>query len=330
MNYESEIQELFIEMLKKQYGIDDDTVLYHYLRLRCCVFECGRKVAKENELRTLMMFVLSELNLPMGDFQYKGEWIKVGYGTENSLRNVIESWMFENSIRYVNDGMGNRLSVDQYIEKERSKLCRFATNKAKPYKQSKDYEWHWKYFALKHLNTAYNLSPTPAKRIDYISYPEHHEMWKRTLEEECEAFIHASGFQRHDTKTITEQDVEDYLYRRLHLIEEGLTYVSRQVVIPDGRVDILARDKNGIYVIIELKVQDDKELIWQSIYYPMKIKEMFNVSSVRMITLTPSYSNSLLLPLTQLGYVEMCTFSVKVHMGKIEDMHVHGVLEKAS
>lgn len=330
MNYESEIQDLFIEMLKKQYGIEDDAVLYHYLNLRLCISECGKKARKENGLRVLMMFVLSELNLPMEDFQYKGEWMKVGYGTENSLRNVMESWMFENSIRFVSDGTGNAVSVDQYIEKERAKLCRYATNKAKAYKQSKDYEWQWKYFALKNLNTAYNLFPIPAKRIDDICYPEHHAIWKRTLEEECDAFVHASGFQRQDTKTITEQDVEDYLYRRLHLIEDGLTYVSRQVVIPDGRIDILARDKDGIYVIVELKVQEDKELIWQSMYYPMKIKEMYNVSCVRMITVTPSYSNSLLLPLTQLGYVEMCTFSVKVHMGKIEDMYVYGLLQQAS
>ena len=62
-----------------------------------------------------------------------------------------------------------------------------------------------------------------------------------------------------DTSVSLERDIEDHLIHNLGSIEKGLKYVSRQVSTEVGRIDILAEDKNGSRVIIEVKVGDAKD-----------------------------------------------------------------------
>ncbi|MFF2531458.1 endonuclease NucS domain-containing protein [Brevibacillus sp. NPDC058079] len=326
MNYESEFQELMIQTLRKQYGIEDDTVLYHYFALRFFISRQGKNFEKNRIAKEMVLFLCEELNLPKEEtFIYKGETMKKGIALENSLQNIMESWNFENSIRFVSDGKGNHLSMDQYLIEQQQAIIRYAINKAKSYKKSKEYGWYWKHHALCYLNRVYNVTTVQPNKIEGVVYPDSHDMWIRTMEQIGEAWVHVSEYQRQDTKTITEQDVEDYLFSRLNLVEEGMVYIDRQFSITDGRIDILARDKNGTYCIIELKVSDDKELVWQCLYYPTQIKKKFGVSKVRMITLAPSYSNSLLVTLEQIGYVEILSFVPKVRLGKIEELSIREV-----
>jgi len=56
-----------------------------------------------------------------------------------------------------------------------------------------------------------------------------------------------------------ERDIEEHLIHNLDSIESGLKYVSRQVTTEVGRIDILAEDKNGTRVIIEVKVGEAKD-----------------------------------------------------------------------
>ncbi len=56
-----------------------------------------------------------------------------------------------------------------------------------------------------------------------------------------------------------ERDMEDHLINHLESLETGLQLVSRQETIDVGRVDILARDKDGRTVIIELKAGEAKD-----------------------------------------------------------------------
>jgi len=59
-----------------------------------------------------------------------------------------------------------------------------------------------------------------------------------------------------------EHDLEEFLSRNLGAVEEGLKLVERQKQIPIGRIDILAEDKNGNLVVMELKagLADEKSL----------------------------------------------------------------------
>lgn len=56
-----------------------------------------------------------------------------------------------------------------------------------------------------------------------------------------------------------EQDLEAHLVANLESIESGLELIGRQVTIGVGRIDILARSRQGQKVIIEVKVGEAKD-----------------------------------------------------------------------
>ena len=56
-----------------------------------------------------------------------------------------------------------------------------------------------------------------------------------------------------------ERDIEDQLVHRLDALEEGLTFVGRQVKCDVGRVDIVGRGSDGATVVVELKVGEAKD-----------------------------------------------------------------------
>jgi len=58
---------------------------------------------------------------------------------------------------------------------------------------------------------------------------------------------------RLDIKWLKEMYFETQVQDSLDSIEEGLTLVKRQVVIPAGRIDLLCSDSNNMPVVLELK-----------------------------------------------------------------------------
>ena len=56
-----------------------------------------------------------------------------------------------------------------------------------------------------------------------------------------------------------ERDIEDQLVHQLDALEEGLTFVGRQVKCDVGRVDIVGRGADGATVVVELKVGEAKD-----------------------------------------------------------------------
>lgn len=58
-----------------------------------------------------------------------------------------------------------------------------------------------------------------------------------------------------------ERDIEDHLVNNLESLEPGLKLVARQYSTAVGRIDILAEDKHGSRVIIELKVGEAKDSV---------------------------------------------------------------------
>ena len=62
-----------------------------------------------------------------------------------------------------------------------------------------------------------------------------------------------------ETSISLERDIEDHLIRNLGAIEKGLKFQSRQFITDVGRIDILAEDKDGRRVVIEVKVGEAKD-----------------------------------------------------------------------
>lgn len=324
MNYESDFLSVLIEQLKKRYQIKDETRLYIYLQLKYRLWKINVSVYTWREARLFVDFLTEELNLPKGEsFVYKNEVMTKAFALENSLQNIVETWDFEQSLCQVVTETGKVYAVHDYIEKKWESLHRQATNKAKPFKGHPSYPYYIIKYGLTILNEEFSPTITPPSRFPNVKYPADHDDFSRTIEEKVDAVIHAEEWFRIDTKTIQEKDVENFLRFHLDKIEKGLRYIAHQYPVPDGRIDILAKDRQGIYVVIELKTKEDRELVWQCMYYPYQIKSIFSVPHVRMITVASHYSPALEIPLTQLGYVEMMVFTPVVKQGKIVDIYIY-------
>lgn len=128
-----------------------------------------------------------------------------------------------------------------------------------------------------------------------VKYRENIEIPSHVLKE-----IEVKNIEEH----LKEEELEKYLINHIGIIEKGMKFIDNQVKVDNGFIDILAKDKNNKLCIIELKIRDnDKSLIFQCAYYPTQFEE-----DVRMIAITPNYTQKLINSLQSLGYVEMKTY----------------------
>lgn len=325
MNYESEFADVLEDALSKRFGLERNSYLFLYLLLR---YEVWRFQKKEDPLlhpaRHFLSFLQDELHLPITKegLQYKEERLCLYFSAENSLLNIIENWKFQYKKIKIKDEKGTLHDFPQLFSKMKKSLFKKAKSEAKPFKSSPYYDWIVRHFALQIINRDFQVTLSAPIKIPHVNYESSELLYLRTLEEQCEAYFHSVTFQRNDTKTISESDLEDFLASRLHLIEEGLRLVGRQHIIEDGRIDILARDKENHLVIIELKVQDDKTIVWQCLYYPEALKKEFHTERIRMITVTPSYPTSIQLALEQIPYVEMIEYTPDIQLGVIQGLEI--------
>lgn len=98
--------------------------------------------------------------------------------------------------------------------------------------------------------------------------------------------------------------LEDLLCDYIENIEDSMIFLDRQYKVENDIIDIVAKDINGVKCIIELKINDDdKNIVWQSAYYPSCFDE-----KVRMITIAPNYSNRIYSALKNVKNIEMKVF----------------------
>lgn len=306
MVYDLELGELILNELKLMYNIENPQQTYKYF---LCRFLCSEiynynnfrkeisNILHDFEYRKKIIdFILNELGIltSLDYFKYNNVKINKYDNYENSMINILIE--LEN------------LSVDFFYKDEffkeinllLQKIYNLAKRKSSSKKDSINYKYYLIYYSLKSLNKEFNISKikesTFYKNIDFIQ-----SMPSIKLEDKCCRYIDSLNNEYNDALKIDEDILERYLYKNLHLIEEGLVPIKRQFLIRDGRLDILAKDKNGTYTIIELKVENDTDLIFQCIYYTTQFKIEKNVSNVRFITISPEYTYSILSSLKQIN-----------------------------
>ena len=64
-----------------------------------------------------------------------------------------------------------------------------------------------------------------------------------------------------------ERELEDIVIKNPEQIEEGLVFLTHQQQVSGGFIDVLCVDKDGILVIIELKITDDEGILLQALHY---------------------------------------------------------------
>lgn len=306
---------ILIEKLTSVYGMQKrNTVdIYKYLFMRTAIFNDSKKVTKKDAFN----FMIEELNLTIFDKQ----------SVFNShLKYLGEEYNPIEISSEVMDNFGFRASLegDLDFKDELKEIMKKGSSKARKFKGLPSYLSHLMLERLHLLNAKFGARPEYSSGIEGFEYDSNHNPFKRTLEEKLGLELDFSrNSESNTTSYIRESVLEDFLVKNLSLIEAGLKFVSRQVDVPGGFIDILAKDINGMYCIIELKTSEDKSIVWQSIHYPAEIKKKYNINDVRMITVAPKYSKHIYEALKSLGNIEIFDYEIKVSSGNIENLEVN-------
>ncbi len=87
-------------------------------------------------------------------------------------------------------------------------------------------------------------------------------------------------------------DIEEWIRKNPDILKENLLVIGEQKSLPSGRqTDLLALDKNGNLVVIELKRDDSgKEVYWQAITYAA---QFFEYSPNEIVALFEEYLQSI-------------------------------------
>jgi hypothetical protein len=125
------------------------------------------------------------------------------------------------------------------------------------------------------------------------------------------------------TKFALEEQLCDYLAENLGILEPGLSLwpvengdaVEFQVDEqgPSRRIDILAKDRGGLPVIIELKVSRGHEkTVGQALYYRAKIRHRFTAERVRIFIVAAEISPELRAAASEVSDVLLFEYSLAV------------------
>lgn len=317
MNFENEIDFKVMGALKNKYGFDREDVTYRYLILKCNLLKILKEDTKYfTEDIGLMNFIFDELYIY--DYKYNEQPI-VTYGFENNFINILDDWKFRYENMVVIDERDNKYTTLDYLSKMIKEITSFAKKETKNLKDNelKNKNELIAYFRLKKLNEIFGVCKlNEVEKLEGFMYNENFSL-ELSIEDKLDRYYHSINFCTSSLKTITEDDFEDYVYRHLNKIEEGLKPIERQYIIENGRIDILARDKDKKLVIIELKIANDKHLIWQVIYYPITLRSMLKEKDIRVITVCPEYPEYIETPLRQIGNIEMIKYKANISNKKI-------------
>jgi hypothetical protein len=331
INYEDAVETALLDGLKSKFNINNKITLIKYLFSRCAILYGVDSIKNSGQF---MNFIMQELCIPYVDqtngsksivAQIDGHIAIIGSGfaTENSLQNIYESisgCFFKMEFA---DKTGEYIVADVYIKNMLSDIQRRSSLKLKPHKNSKYRMELQTLFKLHCLNEDFCIkNPEEAPLCPAFNQRD----VRTSMETLYGRYLHADNFNTTNVHSVTESQVRDYLYAHMHLIEDGMRPILKEFPTKEGRVDIVARDKEDVLVVIEVKTENDKRLIWQCMYYPDEVwKKMGRYGEekqVRMITIAPEYPEFILNPLSKLGYVESYTYNIKASNNTIEEMCV--------
>jgi len=124
-----------------------------------------------------------------------------------------------------------------------------------------------------------------------------------------------------------ESDLRDYLANNLHLIEQGLKLYKGtdgmsglEFPIDDSsrRIDILAVDRLGVPVVIELKVRQGHErTIGQTLYYQYMVKRRLAAPSARIVIIAREISEELRLASEAVPNIELFEYRLSMELRRV-------------
>ncbi|HUB19678.1 MAG TPA: endonuclease NucS domain-containing protein [Acidobacteriaceae bacterium] len=142
-----------------------------------------------------------------------------------------------------------------------------------------------------------------------------HELGQKTVAELAEQASAEFAYETH---------LRDYLAKNLGLLEPGLSLWtgsgsdSVEFAVEGRRIDILAKDKTGVPVVIELKVSRGHErTVGQALYYRGKLKKILGVAKVRILIVAGDITDELRIASEEVQDVELFTYELSMQVHRI-------------
>jgi hypothetical protein len=98
-----------------------------------------------------------------------------------------------------------------------------------------------------------------------------------------------------------EDEIKDYMEKHLDEIEKGLQVVRREQPTSEGPMDFLAKDKDGINTIIEVKMVADDSTVTQLRRYMRSFKQDAKTSRIREIIVAEEFTKRCVDDIKELG-----------------------------
>jgi hypothetical protein len=162
--------------------------------------------------------------------------------------------------------------------------------------------------------------------FDVSGYPEGQAPDTGYVAEEIREEIAEQIEERIGTEFAYEAHLRDYLARNLGLLESGMTLwngsegSSIEFQIGGRRVDIFAKDKDGVPVVIELKLSKGHErTIGQALYYRAKLKQLLSVSKVRIILVAAEMTDELRLAASEVQDVDLFQYALTMQLDRVKN-----------
>lgn len=111
----------------------------------------------------------------------------------------------------------------------------------------------------------------------------------------------------------SEDEIKEYMEKRLGEIEEGLIVIKREYPTSTGPMDFLAKDMDGIDTVIEVKMKADDTTVTQLRRYMRSYKKDSKVSKVRGIIVAEEFKKRCLDDVEELKELGM---DIRVHKCK--------------
>ncbi|MFZ4439214.1 MAG: endonuclease NucS domain-containing protein [Syntrophales bacterium] len=113
--------------------------------------------------------------------------------------------------------------------------------------------------------------------------------------------------------TLAERNLEDFIVHQLEAIEPGLRLEKRQLSTPAGRLDLLCKDTNGNYVVVELKrTQGTDQVVGQILRYMGWLIGAHGTDKVRGIIVVAKKDQALSYALMAVPNVQAKEFKVLI------------------
>jgi hypothetical protein len=168
--------------------------------------------------------------------------------------------------------------------------------------------------------------PSTRKRHGFFEYSgggQFHVKEKVEIESEegAEENVIEENFE--EAAISLEGDLETFILKDITSIEEGLSPYQggsgRQFSVESGRIDILAIDKEGSFVVIELKAGTASDAVLaQVLAYMAEIrKTLAGQKKVRGIIVAYDFSNRLILASSQLENVDLLKYKAKFDFERV-------------